>query len=316
MIDLIIVNYKSTDYLTKCLESVYRSLNGLKTNVYVFDNGSGDQVDQIKDFFPEVNLLKHNRNLGFSKAVNIVSKKSSSSYVVFLNPDSIIKNGLFDSAKTFMDANPDVGIIGPKILDPDGCVQGSARAFPTLRSGLVGRRSLITKIFPGSRIACANILSNNSDGKTPMEVDWVSGACMFVRREALDRVGLFDERFFLYWEDVDLCKRMADGGWKVVYFPSAAVEHAVGGSSERGLVRSVFEFHKSAYLYFMKHLRSSLFIVKPLIILGLSFRFCSVLLMHMIRRILARSDKKISDRPQRPAPSRDIPNTSSSAGGC
>lgn len=292
LIDLIIVNYKSTDYLNRCLRSVYRSLNGTKTNVYVFDNGSSDHVDQIKDSFPEVNLLKDNRNLGFSRAVNIVSKKTSSSYVVFLNPDAIIKNGLFESAKKFMEANPDVGIIGPRILDPDGCVQGSARAFPTFLSGLAGRRSLITKMFPGSRLACTNILSNNSDGKTPMEVDWVSGACMFVRRDALDDVGLFDERFFLYWEDVDLCKRMVTGGWKVVYYPSAAIEHAVGGSSGRNLVRSVFEFHKSAYLYFGKHLRSSLFIIRPFILLGLSFRFGSVLLMHMIRRILTKFHQK------------------------
>jgi hypothetical protein len=147
-------------------------------------------------------------------------------------------------------------------------------------------------MFPGSRIACANILSNNSDGKTPMEVDWVSGACMLARRKALEDVGLFDERFFLYWEDVDLCKRMIAGGWKVVYYPLAAIEHIGGGSSERKLIRSVFEFHKSAYLYFMKHLKSYRFLLRPLIILGLSFRFCYIILLQMIRRILMKFHKK------------------------
>ncbi len=290
--DLIIVNYKSTDFLKRCLRSVYQSINGAKANIYVFDNGSGDHVDQIKASYPEVNLIKHNRNLGFSRAVNRVFKKSSSAYVVFLNPDTIINNSFFKSAEIFMDANPEVGIIGPKILDPDGCVQGSARAFPTFRSALVGRRSLITRMFPNSRIACANILSNNSDGKTPMEVDWVSGACMFVRREALEDVGLFDERFFLYWEDVDLCKRMAAGGWKVIYYPLAAVSHAVGASSEHNLIRSVFEFHKSAYIYFMKHLKSYRFFLRPIFILGLSFRFCSIILLQMIRRILMKLLKR------------------------
>jgi GT2 family glycosyltransferase len=303
--DLIIVNYKSTNYLKRCLGSVYQSLNGTKTNVYVFDNGSGDHVDQIKASFPQVNLLKHNRNLGFSRAVNIVSQKSSSAYIVFLNPDTLVTNGVFKSVKIFMDANPDVAIIGPKILDPDGCVQGSARAFPTFRSVLAGRRSLIVKLFPNSRIACASILSNNSDGKTPMEVDWVSGACMFVRREALDEVGLFDERFFLYWEDIDLCKRMAAGGWKVIYYPLAAVEHAVGGSSERNLVRSVFEFHKSAYIYFMKHLKSNGLILRSIVILGLSARFCFVIFSQMIRRTMIKFHNKsktilkaISDLPK------------------
>ena len=126
-----------------------------------------------------------------------------------------------------------------------------------------------------------------------MEVDWVSGACMFVRREALEEVGLFDERFFLYWEDVDLCKRMAAGGWKVVYFPKATIEHHIGGSSERNLARSIFEFHKSAYLYFMKHHKSYRFILKPLIIIGLSFRFSAILLMHGTRRIVARFRKNL-----------------------
>ena len=290
--DLIIVNYKSTDYLNRCLRSIHQSPSGSKTKVYVFDNGSGDQVDQIKASYPEVNLFKHNRNLGFSKAVNIVLKKSSSAYVVFLNPDTIINISVLKSAKIFLDANPDVGIVGPKIIDPDGCVQGSARAFPTLRSALAGRRSMITKLFPRSRMACANILSNNSDGKTPMEVDWVSGACMFVRREALEKVGLFDERFFLYWEDVDLCQRMNSRGWKVVYYPLASVEHAVGGSSERKLLRSVFEFHKSAYLYFMKHFKSYRFFLRPILILGLSFRFCSIMLLQIFRRILTKFHQK------------------------
>jgi GT2 family glycosyltransferase len=237
-------------------------------------------------------ISKHNRNLGFSRAVNLASNKSSSDFVMFLNPDTIIENGFFESAKIFMNTNPDVGIIGPKILDPDGCVQGSARAFPTFCSLLTGRRSLITKLFPGSLLARASILSNNSDGKTPMEVDWVSGACMFVRRDALDEVGFFDERFFLYWEDVDLCKRMVAGGWKVVYYPKATIEHCVGGSSERNLVRSVFEFHKSAYLYFMKHHKSCRFILKPLIIIGLLFRFNAVLLMQWTRRTADRFCKK------------------------
>ena len=125
-----------------------------------------------------------------------------------------------------------------------------------------------------------------------MEVDWVSGACMFVRRDALDEVGFFDERFFLYWEDVDLCKRIGAGGWKVVYYPKATIEHCVGGSSERNLVRYVFEFHKSAYLYFVKHYKSCRFFLNPLIILALSLRLSAVLLMQWTRRTADRIRKK------------------------
>jgi hypothetical protein len=291
--DLIIVNYKTTDYLHTCLNSVYHSLNGVRANIHVFDNGSSDHVDQIKAAFPQVNLYKHKNNLGFSKAVNRVLKSTFSPYIVLLNPDAIVKNGLFESAKFYMDNNPEVGIIGPKILDPDGSVQGSARAFPTILSAFAGRRSLLTKLFPKNGFVCSNILSNKSDGRNPMQVDWVSGACMVVRREALEAVGRFDERFFLYWEDVDLCKRMDNQGWKVIYYPKAAIKHAVGGSSEHNLVRSVFEFHRSAYHYYMKHHDSYRQILKLLLIPALSIRFAGVLLIQSLRRMIRYSIKNI-----------------------
>ncbi len=117
-----------------------------------------------------------------------------------------------------------------------------------------------------------------------MEVDWVSGSCMAVRREALDDVGLLDERFFLYWEDVDWCQRMWQKGWKVTYYPQASVEHYIGGSSEHNLIRSIFEFHKSAYLYFKKYFKSYYLIIKPVVFLGLSFRFVVLLSARLARR--------------------------------
>ena len=286
MIDLIIVNYKSTDFLHTCLSSVYENLNGTKVNVHVFDNGSDDHVDLIKTNFPKISLIKNHRNLGFSSGVNRVLEKTSSPYILILNPDTIVYDDFFESVVGFMKKNSDVGILGPKVLDKAHCVQGSARAFPTLRSALFGRRSLLTRMFPRNRFTCANILSNLSDGKTPMEVDWVSGACMVVKREALDDVGLLDERFFLYWEDVDWCKRMWNKGWKVTYYPQATIKHAVGGSSEHNVFRSVFEFHKSAYAYFAKHFQSPRLLIKPLVVAGLSLRFCGILLLQSARRVV------------------------------
>jgi GT2 family glycosyltransferase len=137
-------------------------------------------------------------------------------------------DGFIEASIRFIDQNDNIGIMGPMIFDEDGGVQGSARSFPTILTSLFGRNSPITKIFPNNSITRSNILTNQSDGKTPMEVDWVSGACMVVRREAMQAVGGFDERFFLYWEDTDLCKRIRDAGWKVVYFPAAKVIHSVG----------------------------------------------------------------------------------------
>ena len=250
----------------------------------MFDNGSHDHVDLIKTNFPQTYLIKNHRNLGFARGVNRVITKTTSPYIVVLNPDTVISDNFFEAVMGFMKKNIDVGILGPRVISPDGSVQGSARAFPTFRSALFGRKSLLTRMFPASRFTCASILSNASDGKTPMEVDWISGACMVVRREALDEVGLLDERFFLYWEDVDWCNRMWNNGWNVTYYPRATVKHAVGGSSERNLFRSVIEFHKSAYAYFVKHLESPKLLIKPLIIAGLALRLCGILLLQSVRR--------------------------------
>ncbi len=183
-----------------------------------------------------------------------------------------------------MDGNPDVGIVGPKIFNPDGSIQGSARSFPTFHTAFFGRSALLTKLFPNNRITCANILTHQCDGKTPMEVDWVSGSCMVVRRKAIDDVGLLDERFFLFWEDVDWCKRMWKRGWKVSYYPQASIEHYVGGSSEQNLTRAVFEFHKSAYRYFKKYFKPYCLIFKPVVFLGLCFRFFVLLFLRFARR--------------------------------
>ena len=254
--------------------------------MHVFDNGSNDHVGLIETTFPKISLIRHHRNLGFSGGVNQVLKKTSSPYIVILNPDTIIFDDFFESVIAYMKKNSDVGIVGPKVINADRCVQGSARAFPTFRSAFLGRRSLFTRMFPNNRFTCANILSNLSDGKTPMEVDWVSGACMVVKRQALEDVGLLDERFFLYWEDVDWCKRMWDKGWKVTYYPQATIQHTVGGSSERNLICSVFEFHKSAYTYFVTYFKSPKLLKKPLIIAGLSLRFLGILLLQFTRRVV------------------------------
>jgi GT2 family glycosyltransferase len=284
MLDIIIVNYKSTPYLLDCLSSVFGSFNGLSVNVFVFDNDSNDNVDQINESFPKTFLTKNTKNIGFSKAVNNVLKRTTSKYAVILNPDTIVDQEFLKSIVSYMDANPGVGIAGPKIFDQGGTIQGSARLFPTFHTVFFGRSALLTKMFPKNRFTCANLLTSTCDGKTPMEVDWVSGSCMTVRREALDDVGLLDERFFLYWEDVDWCKRMWKRGWKVAYYPEASIEHYVGGSSEQNLIRAIFEFHKSAYRYFKKYFKSYRLILKPVVFLGLSFRFFVLLFLRLARR--------------------------------
>lgn len=284
LLDIVIVNYNSTEYLVPCLKSVYDSLQNLPARVIVQDNASQDGIDVVQAIFPQVLLSKNEYNMGFSKAVNNGLKQSAAPYVVLLNPDTYVIDGFFRSALRYMEENPDVGIIGPQILNRDGSVQGSARSFPTFLTGLFGRASLLSRWFPNNRITRQNVLTFKSDGVTPMEVGWVSGACMLVRRSAVDDIGLLDERFFLYWEDADWCKRLWDSGWKVVYFPRASVVHYVGGSSGKHLIRSVLEFHKSSYRFYEKYTKLLFFVGKPLAICGLAMRLLLVLLVHGMQR--------------------------------
>jgi GT2 family glycosyltransferase len=277
MIDIVIVNYKSTDYLETCLSSIGRALEGVKANIFVEDNDSDDRIHRIESAFPQVFLNRNSKNLGFAKAVNQGARRGEAPYLILLNPDAIVKEGFFRPLIAFLEEHPRIGVIGPKILEKDGSVQNSARSFPNPLTGLFGRTSVLTRCFPENRWSRKNLLSLDSDGKTPLEVDWVSGACMAVRRKAFEEVGPLDERFFMYWEDADWCKRMRQNGWKVVYFPLATITHLGGGSSDRLACRSIFEFHKSSYLYYDKHGRSWSGIVKPAVIGCLVVRLVCVL---------------------------------------
>ena len=283
LLDIVIVNYKSTDYLLACLRSIYDALREVPAKVFVQDNASGDDVDRVNAMFPQVLLSKNTCNMGFAKGINRALEQGSAPYILILNPDTIVKDGFFESVLHYIEENSDVGIVGPKILDRDGSVQGSARSFPTPLTALFGRNSLLTRIFPNNRIARANILTTGCDGRTPMQVDWVSGACFVVRRRAVEDVGLLDERFFIYWEDADWCRRMWQSGWKVVYYPEASIVHYVGGSSEKNIFRSVLEFHKSCYRLFEKYNKPSLRFVTPLVIGGIGLRLCIVLFSNGIR---------------------------------
>jgi GT2 family glycosyltransferase len=280
--DVVIVNYNSTDDLLRCLQSIEAADGGLMSNIFVQDNASEDYVDRVFHEFPQVIVSKQSRNIGFARAINKALSQSEAPYVVLINPDTIVCDGCFESVLEYMKGNPDVGIVGPRILDADGGTQGSARAFPTPFTGLFGRNAFLSKCFPNNPITRANMLTSRCNGKTPIEVDWVSGACMVVRRKAIEDVGLMDPRFFLYWEDADWCRRMWQKGWKVIYHPVPTVIHSVGASSSTRPFRSLIEFHKSSYRLFDKHTRDSLGIMNPLVAGVLALRLgVSILLKKM-----------------------------------
>lgn len=290
-LDIIIVNYNSTPYLRKCLQSAYNCMEGLAANVFVVDNASTDNVEAVKEEFPDINLLKIKKNIGYAGAVNRCLPKCSAPFVVVMNPDICVAPGCFQSILQYMHKNEDVAITGPKVIDCCNRVQGSARSFPTPLTALFGRNSLLTKALPDNRISCQNILTGRADGG-PLDVDWVSGAFMAVRKSAINKVGPMDDRFFLYWEDADWCKRMLLDGWRIVYYPGASILHYSGCSSKDNFLKSVLAFHKSAFRLFCKYHRGSRMahaMLDPLVFWGLSLRFYAVLVLEGCSRMYQKS---------------------------
>lgn len=282
-VDVVIVNYNSTDFLLASLKSLSEAIDGMEARIFVGDNGSKDDASRICGVFPRIFLKRHGVNKGFARAANEGIKDSTGRYILLLNPDTYATNGFLLPILQYMEANQEVGIVGPRIMNQDGTVQGSARSHPTLLTALFGRSSLLSKWFPRNPVTRRNLIDKCCDGLRPIDVDWVSGACMVVRREAINDVGLLDERFFMYWEDADWCRRMRDKGWKVIHFPQTSVVHLVGGSSEHLRVRSILEFHKSAYRLFDKYHRRFSWLVKPMVVGVLAVRLLIVMALNGLR---------------------------------
>jgi N-acetylglucosaminyl-diphospho-decaprenol L-rhamnosyltransferase len=248
---IVIVSYRSRDLLEACLESLRRHPASRPTAVYVVDNSSDDgTVEMVREQFPGVDLTAAQRNLGFASATNLGIAKGSEPYVLALNPDTRLRAGVLDRLLELMDAHPEIGICGCRLERDDGSFDHAARrSFPTPLGALghflgIGRRDWAPRAVRQYRA-------------TDVEagpVDAVNGAFMLIRREALDQTGLFDEGYWMYMEDLDLCYRYAQAGWTTWYEPSVAVTHVKAGTS--GPVRSPrlnYAFHYGMYRFYRKH---------------------------------------------------------------
>jgi GT2 family glycosyltransferase len=180
--------------------------------------------------------------------------------LLVMNPDCRLLPGAFDVLRAQLESDPRCALVGPKILDPDGSVQGSARGDPDMLTGLFGRTSALRRLMPQARLSSRNVVVDDAiaGGKPGVEVDWVSGACMLIRREAFDAVGGFDEAYFMYWEDADLCRRLRAASYHVRYVPDATAVHRVGQSSRTARASSIRAFHASAYRYYATHVAPGL----------------------------------------------------------
>jgi GT2 family glycosyltransferase len=221
----------------------------------VVDNASQDGSGAIaQEFAPAVALVANAANVGFGRAVNQALARVRAPFVLIMNPDCHLQPGAVAALEDELRRRPRCALVGPRILDPDGSVQGSARGDPDMLTGVFGRSAVLRRLLPWLAVARRNVVDATvTAGGPSVVVDWLSGACVLARREALADVGGFDERYFLYWEDADLCRRLRARGHHVRYVPSATAVHRVGHSSRTARASSVRAFHDSAYLYYATH---------------------------------------------------------------
>lgn len=257
-VSIVIVNYKTRGMVKQGLKSIRAARLRLDYEVFAVDNGSDDGLPQmIREEFPEVRLIALEKNLGFAAGNNQAIRKAKGKYVFILNPDAMIDPGAVEALFAYMEAHPEIGVLGPKLVRPDGTRQESTHRFPTPWIP-VYRRTPLGKLARAKE-ALDRYVMHGETGEAPMEVDWMEGAALFVRRAAIEKVGMFDERFFVYFEDADWCRRFWLSGWKVVYYPAAEIIHYHRRESADALwflapfTNKVSRIHiSSAYKYFMK----------------------------------------------------------------
>ncbi|MFQ6000505.1 MAG: glycosyltransferase family 2 protein [Anaerolineae bacterium] len=254
-LSIVIISWNVRGFLRRCLDSIQESLKsgkGLLVETIVFDNGSADgSADMVREDFPWVHLMESEVNLGFTKGNNLAIGQSEGRYILLLNPDTEVVGDALGTMVAYMEAHPRVGALGPQLLNPDGTTRSSRRRFPTLATAFL-ESTVLQPWFQGSGILKRYYLLDRSDDEI-QPVDWVVGAALLVRREALHQVGPLDEEFFMYSEELDWCYRLKARGWEVVYLPTAQVVHQEGRSSEQVLAFRHIHFQRSKVLFFKRY---------------------------------------------------------------
>jgi GT2 family glycosyltransferase len=255
-LSIVLINCNGGPFLENCLRSIYSDASDQKTpfEVIVVDNNSGDKsINMVRESFPDVRLIKNTSNQGFAKANNRGIAASTGKYVLCLNNDTVVLPGALRTLTEFMDHDPDAGACGPMLLNRDRTVQHQCkRGFPTIPSA-VSYFFGLHRLFPKSELFGHYLMTYIDPGQIS-EVDSVSGACLMVRRQVIEQVGLMDEDYNMYGEDIDWCYRIKQAGWRVYYVPEAKVLHYGGQTSSKIMpYRNTWEFHRSMVVFYKKH---------------------------------------------------------------
>ncbi|MGQ9643250.1 MAG: glycosyltransferase [Ignavibacterium sp.] len=262
MIDLsiIIVNYNVKEFLKNLLHSIHKATQNLSIEIIVVDNASDDgSIEMIKEKFPDVILITNEKNLGFGKANNIGLKKARGKYILLINPDTLVAEDTFIKLIEFFEAHPEAGMAGCKILNPDGTLQlACRRSFPGPWTSFTKVTGL-SNLFPKSKLFARYNLTYLDENQT-YEVDAISGSFMMLRKEVYEKVGGFDEQFFMYGEDLDLCYRIQKAGYKIFYVHTTQIIHYKGESTKRSSLDETRVFYNAMHLFVKKHFASSLIV--------------------------------------------------------
>lgn len=286
VLSIIIVNWNTRNLLQDCLSSILDSDLNFKYEVFVVDNASKDgSVEMVQEHFPMVKVTANEINLGFSKANNQAIKRSSGKYILLLNPDTTVKSCTLAKMVSFMDNHKDIDILGPKILNPDETVQFTcARNFPNLcleffNVSKLDRKFPKSKLFGGYLISYWNHLNSR-------EIDLLSGACMLIKKEVFKDIGLLDESFYMFYDDVDFCYRAKRKGYTIYYYADVSIIHYGGGSCKDNRIsmqRIKFISYQTMYKYYCKT-RNRVYaeIVRFMMLFNFGVLFVSHILLFLI----------------------------------
>lgn len=256
-LSIVILNWNARPYLEACLHSILDRNWNCSYEIIVVDNDSqlDDSVAVVKRDFPGVILVENPRNSGFSAGNNLGFQRARGEFVLFLNPDTVVEAGALDAMLGWMKTRPEVGAIGPRMTYPDGQLQHSSRAFPSFGAGLF-RNSFLGRLFPQNPWS-RGYLMTDADETQARAVDWLSGSAILARRAALEAIatqnGPWDEDYFMYCEDIDLCFRLGLKGWPRWYFPGATIQHHIGKSSDFAQGQSIRRHHLAMWTFYRKH---------------------------------------------------------------
>ena len=258
-LSICILTLNAREYLQACLQSIERGTRR-PYEVIVADNGSTDgTAEMMTQAFPQVRYLPGTHNEGFARPMNRAMRAAQGRYIALLNPDTLVHEAAIDRLADFLDRTPEAGIVGPKVLNPDGTLQAPCRRGDARPWAVISYFTGLARLFPDKPFFTGYLLTHLDENRT-YPVGGVSGSCMLIRRAVIDQIGYLDERFFAYQEDADYCLRARQAGWKVYYHPKAQITHFGGrGGSQVQPYRAIWAWHQSYFLYYRKHFAKDYF---------------------------------------------------------